>query len=128
MTINVGDKELVFYESIGTVEVVEITYSEINGSGAHKAISSDKTEFTRCPPDGTSMSGYVVFRAGNKSYQALSRKKGLSKEPGWLREYSYYAFCNEHKTFYRTDCRLGCFNCHRSAQQKGADTIATSWE
>lgn len=127
MTINVGDKEIVFREDSGSLVVFEITYTELDKRGHHKAVSSDGHEVLRNATDGMSMSGYVTFSCKGKSYEGLYRKKGVEKEPDWLRNFGYYAFCQEHKRFYRTDCTYGCFDCNSQNAKQMPKTLATKW-
>ena len=126
MTIKEGDKELLFIDTQADVNIIEITYTEINENGAHKAMS-DNFEFTRIPP-GDTPSSYVAFRGANKTWEALSRKKGVKTEPSWLKPFGYYAFCKTHNTFNRTDETIGCFDCYSEKLKRQPKTVANSWD
>ena len=125
MTIKEGDKEILFIDSLESPSIIEITYTEINANGAHKA-KSNGFEFTRIPA-GDTPSSYVVFQSGNKTWEALTRKRGVKTAPNWLEQFNYYAFCKTHNAFYRTDGTLSCVSCYSDKMKSQPKNIASSW-
>lgn len=122
LEINVGDKEIVFNQQ----HIFEITFTEIHDNGRHLA-EADGIVFTRNPPAGDSMSGYLTYTANGRSYEALTRKQCLLKAPTWLLKVPYYRFCDEHKVFYRTDNGLKqCLKCY--SKKKEPAPFATNWD